>query len=65
MQNNNVSQGAAGGVYGLGFIGSLFYFLPHATTFWAVVLGILKSLAWPAFLVFNLLKFLQLAEQAV
>lgn len=60
MKNNNVKNGVSGCIYGLGFIGSLFYFLPHAATFWAVVLGILKSFAWPALLVFHLLKFLQI-----
>jgi len=60
MKNNNMSQGVASGIYGLGFVGSLFYFLSNATTFWLVILGILKSLAWPAFLVFNLMKFLQM-----
>jgi len=55
-----MSQGVASGIYGLGFVGSLFYFLSNATTFWLVILGILKSLAWPAFLVFNLMKFLQM-----
>ncbi|MCX6753674.1 MAG: hypothetical protein NTV03_01295 [Candidatus Nomurabacteria bacterium] len=59
MKDKNISHGAANCIYGLGFIGSLFYFLPHALGFWAVILGILKALVWPAFLVFNLLKFLQ------
>jgi len=60
MKNNNISHGTSNGIYGLGFIGSLFYFLPHAATFWAIVLGILKSIVWPAFLIFNLFKFLQI-----
>lgn len=44
MKNCNMSHGASNAVYGLGFIGSLFYFLPHAATFWAVVLGIAKAI---------------------
>jgi len=47
-----------GGIYGLGFIGALVYYLSTAATFWIGVLGILKALVWPAFLVFHLLKFL-------
>lgn len=51
-------NGAAGGVYGLGLIGALVYFLQHAESFWGVVLGILKALVWPAFLVYKLFAFL-------
>lgn len=49
---------ACGGVYGLGFIGAVIYYISTATGFWMGVLGILKALVWPAFLVFELLKFL-------
>lgn len=58
MKNNNISNGTSGTIYGLAFVGSLFYFLQHATTFWSVIIGILKSLAWPGFLVYHLLGFL-------
>lgn len=47
-----------GAIYGLGFIGALVYYLSIATGFWVGVLGVLKALVWPAFLVFDLLKFL-------
>jgi len=50
--------GATGGVYGLGFIGAVVYYISTATTFWMGVLGILKALVWPAFLIFEVLKFL-------
>lgn len=45
-------------VYGLGFIGAAIYYISHATTFWMGFLGILKALVWPAFVVFEALKFL-------
>jgi hypothetical protein len=45
-------------VYGLGFIGAAIYYISTATGFWMGVLGILKALVWPAFLVFQLLKSL-------
>lgn len=51
---------AGGAVYGLGLIGALVYFLMHATSFWDGVLGILKAIVWPAFLVYGLLDFLKL-----
>ena len=44
-----------GAIYGLGFIGAIIYYLSHATGFWDGVLGILKAIVWPAFLVFKLL----------
>ena len=45
-------------VYGLGFIGSVIYFIAHATSFWIGVLGVLKSIVWPAILVYEALKHL-------
>lgn len=53
------SSGAAGwsGAYGLGFIGALVYYMASATGFWDVVWGIFQSLVWPAFLVYEVLDF--------
>jgi len=47
-------------VYGLGFIGAAIYFISTATSFWAGVLGFLKAIVWPAFLVYEMLKYLGL-----
>lgn len=47
-------------VYGLGFIGAAIYFISQAATFWEGVLGFLKALVWPAFLVYEALKNLGL-----
>jgi hypothetical protein len=54
------NNGASGGVYGLAFIGALVYYFQQATTFWDYVIGFLKALVWPAFLVYELLKFLKM-----
>ncbi len=51
---------ASGAVYGLGFIGAAIYFIQHADTFWIGVLGILKAIVWPAFVVYKLLEFFKL-----
>ena len=48
----------AGSIYGLGLIGALVYYLSTATTFGMGVLGILKALVWPAFLVHAAMKAL-------
>ncbi len=50
----------AGTIYGLGFIGALVYYIQHATSIWAGLLGILYSLVWPAFLVYKLLEYLKM-----
>lgn len=44
-----------GGIYFLGFIGSAVYYIQQAPSFWYGVLGFLKAIVWPAFLVFKLL----------
>lgn len=49
---------ASNAVYGLGFIGAAIYYISHAAGFWAGVLGFLKALVWPAFLVYEALKYL-------
>jgi hypothetical protein len=56
MWHHHHGQGPA--VYGLGFIGAVIYYLSVATGFWIGVLGILKSIVWPVFLVYGLLKFI-------
>ncbi len=43
--------------YGLGLIGTAVYFVSHAATFWMGVVGILKALVWPAFLVYYAFDF--------
>jgi len=53
----NAGWGCGGGFYGLGFIGAAIYYISIANGFWVGVLGVLKALVWPAFLVFELLKF--------
>lgn len=56
MKSNYNNSGNA--VYGLGFVGALIYFLSTATSFWVGIVGIFKAMVWPAFLVYELFKFL-------
>lgn len=56
MGCNHNGTGPAGAVYGIGFIGAVVYFISHAATFWLGVLGFLKAIVWPAFLVYGLLN---------
>ncbi len=50
-RNANMNSGASGAVYGLGLIGAAIYFIGTATGFWAGVLGFIKAIIWPVFLV--------------
>lgn len=52
------NNGGASAVYGLGLIGAAIYFIGHATTFWAGVLGFLKAIVWPVFMVIKLFEHL-------
>ncbi|MEW6040240.1 MAG: hypothetical protein AB1633_01840 [Elusimicrobiota bacterium] len=54
-----MSGGTSGAIYGLGFIGTVYYYIQHAAGFWALVWGVIKAIFWPAVLlhkVFELLK---------
>ena len=53
-------QPCGGAIYGLGFIGACVYYISTATGFWMGVFGVLKAMVWPAFLVYDALKFLGL-----
>ena len=43
----------SGAIYGLGLIGAAVYYISNATSFWMGVVGFLKALVWPAFLVYE------------
>lgn len=45
-------------IYGLGLIGAAIFYIGQATTFWMGVLGLLKALVWPVFLMLEALKAL-------
>lgn len=56
---NNKGGGCApaGAVYGMGFVGAAVYFIQHASGFWVGVMGVLKAIIWPAFLVYKFFEF--------
>ncbi|MEK6855929.1 MAG: hypothetical protein AABX66_02100 [Nanoarchaeota archaeon] len=58
--NHKWHQGhkVGGWIHCLGFIGAAVYYISNATGFWMGVLGVLKAMVWPAFLVYHALKFL-------
>ncbi len=54
----NPCDSCGGAFYGLGFIGAAIYYISSATGFWMGVLGFLKAIVWPVFMVLELFKFL-------
>lgn len=58
----NMSQhSGAGGVWFLGFVGTLAYYLHyHSGTFWLVVMAFVKAVFWLPFLVYYLLRFMRI-----
>ena len=47
--------GCGGCAYFLGVIGAAIYYISNATGFWMGVLGVLKALVWPVFIVMKIL----------
>ncbi|MCM4084376.1 hypothetical protein [Paractinoplanes hotanensis] len=60
MQRQRVIRSAGGGdaVYGLGLIGALAYYISQASGFAEGVIGMLKAFVWPAFMVYDLFRFI-------
>jgi len=56
MNNQNISTG---GFYAFAVIGSLIYFIQQSSGFEAIFWGIVKSMFWPATLIYHLFQFLQ------
>jgi hypothetical protein len=52
-------NGSTNAVYGLGLIGAWVYYISSATTLVEGLIGFLKGIVWPAFMVYDLLKYLQ------
>lgn len=53
---DGISSQCSGMVWFLGALGAAVYFIQSAETFWQGVLGILKALVWPAYLVYHFLQ---------
>ena len=59
MSGNNMKCNAGGGaLYGIGIFGALIYFMQTATSFAAVLIGIVKAIFWPAVIGWTLLGVL-------
>ncbi len=58
MKKNVPNNAPSSAVYGVGIIGAAVYYISTATSFGLGLLGFLKALVWPAFLVYEALKSL-------
>jgi hypothetical protein len=47
-------------VYWMGLIAALIYFMRHADSFTAGLLGVVKAIVWPALLVYKLLDYFKM-----
>lgn len=52
--------GTGSAVYGLGFIGALVYYIQGSETFIEGLIGFLKAIVWPAFLIYRVLELLKI-----
>jgi hypothetical protein len=59
-ERSNSGTGIAGATYFMGFIAAAVFYIQNAVSFGTGVLGFLKAIVWPAFLVYNLLEFLKM-----
>lgn len=56
-RRNAARNGGTGGIWLLGFIGAFCYYLhTHSGTFWLVLVALMKSVVWPAFVVYHVLS---------
>ena len=53
-------SGIMGTAYFIAFIGAAVYYIAPTTTAGAGFIGFLKALVWPGFLIFDLLKYLNM-----
>ncbi len=58
--SNKMTPGNSGGhgAYFLGMIGSAVFWVQQASSFWPTIGALLKAIVWPAFVVYDLLKFI-------
>ena len=52
------SEAGGGAFYFLGFLGAAVFYIQEADGFWLGVLALLKAFVWPAFFIYDVLKFI-------
>jgi len=59
-KKNIAGSGMIGFGYFVAFVAAAVYFIQQAETFWMGVLGFLKAIVWPGYLIYYLLDFLKI-----
>lgn len=57
--NKHAGNGAGGALYFVGFLGAIVYFWQQSSGIWEYIVGFVQAIFWPAFMVYELFKFLQ------
>lgn len=52
------SGGAGGALYFVGFLGAIVFFWQQANGLWEYIVGLFQAIFWPAFMVYELFKYL-------
>ncbi len=60
MARGKAIDTTASTIYGMAVIGAAVYYVQHAATFWAGVLGIVKAIFWPAVIIYHVLGYMKL-----
>ncbi len=55
-----MNRSACGGIYGMAMIGAAVYYVQHAASFGAGLLGVVKAIFWPGVLMYKLVGFLKM-----
>lgn len=55
---NRTGSDSIGFVLFVAWLGALVYFLQHAVGAWAIIMAILKSIVWPALVLYHVLPLL-------
>lgn len=58
--HKSYKTGSGGWFWFFGFVGALVYFWQYVNSFETGIFAIIKAIAWPAFLVLHLFKFLRI-----
>lgn len=54
-------NGGGSALYFVGFLGALVYFWQVSNGLWEFIIGFIKACLWPAFMVYELFKYLQIS----
>jgi hypothetical protein len=49
-------QNPGGAIYSLGILGAAVYYVQASTSFFGALIGVVKALFWPAFLIYRMFQ---------